>query len=62
MVAGGPGIINLGYILVAIIGNIFVMCLEGMIVGIQVLRLEFYEMFSRYYEGKGKPFHSIQEK
>ncbi len=38
------------------------MCLEGMIVGIQVLRLEFYEMFSRYYEGKGKPFHSIQEK
>ena len=56
MVAGGPGIINLGYILVAIIGNIFVMCLEGMIVGIQVLRLEFYEMFSRYYEGKGKTF------
>ena len=62
MVAGGPGIINFGYILVAIIGNIFVMCLEGMIVGIQVLRLEFYEMFSRYYEGKGKPFQSIQEK
>lgn len=62
MVAGGPGIINLGYILVAVIGNIFVMCLEGMIVGIQVLRLEFYEMFSRYYEGKGKPFISIKEK
>ena len=53
---------NFGYILVASIGNIFVMCLEGMIVGIQVLRLEFYEMFSRYYEGKGKPFQSIQEK
>ncbi len=62
MVAGGPGIINFGYILVAIIGNIFVMCLEGMIVGIQVLRLEFYEMFSRYYEGKGKPFKTIKER
>lgn len=62
MVAGGPGVINFGYILVAILGNIFVMCLEGMIVGIQVLRLEFYEMFSRYYEGKGKPFIAIKEK
>ena len=62
MVAGGAGIINFGYILVAVLGNIFVMCLEGMIVGIQVLRLEFYEMFSRYYEGKGKPFTSIKER
>ena len=55
-------IYGIALILVAIIGNIFVMCLEGMIVGIQVLRLEFYEMFSRYYEGKGKPFQSIKEK
>ncbi|NBK98989.1 MAG: V-type ATP synthase subunit I [Erysipelotrichia bacterium] len=45
--------------LVIIIGNIFVMCMEGMIVGIQVLRLEFDEMFSRYFEGKGIPFESI---
>ena len=53
---GGPG-----YWITLIIGNIFVMVLEGMIVGIQVLRLEFYEMFSRYYEGKGIPFKSIKE-
>ncbi len=39
-----------------IIGNLFVMGLEGLIVGIQVLRLEFYEMFSRYFEGNGIPF------
>ena len=26
------------------------------LVGIQVLRLEFYEMFSRFYEGGGRPF------
>lgn len=39
-----------------IVGNLFVMALEGLIVGIQVLRLEFYEMFSRYFEGNGIPF------
>ena len=61
MVAGGTAI-TLCYFLVVVIGNAFVMCLEGMIVGIQVLRLEFYEMFSRYYEGKGKPFISIKER
>nr|MDA3932237.1 hypothetical protein [Mycoplasmatota bacterium] len=42
--------------LVFIFGNLFVMGLEGLIVGIQVLRLEFYEMFSRYFEGNGIPF------
>lgn len=46
---------------VIIIGNLFVMVLEGMIVGIQVLRLQFYEMFSRFYEGKGIPFASIYD-
>lgn len=48
-----------GSILVLIIGNLFVMGMEGLIVGIQVLRLEFYEMFSRYYDGEGKPFVPI---
>lgn len=41
---------------VVILGNIFVMGLEGLLVGIQVLRLVFYETFSRFYEGDGKPF------
>ena len=36
--------------LVFFLVNIFLMLLEGMIVGIQVLRLEFYEMFSRYFD------------
>lgn len=48
-----------GSILVAVGGNIFVMALEGLIVGIQVLRLEFYEMFSRYYEGNGVAFNAL---
>lgn len=48
-----------GSILVLVLGNIFVMGLEGLIVGIQVLRLEFYEMFSRYYEGNGIAFSAL---
>lgn len=38
---------------VLIFGNAFVMLLEGLVVGIQSLRLEYYEMFSRYYTGGG---------
>jgi V/A-type H+-transporting ATPase subunit I len=45
--------------IVMALGNLFVMGLEGLIVGIQVLRLEFYEMFSRYYDGDGFAFNPI---
>jgi V/A-type H+-transporting ATPase subunit I len=45
---------------VIIIGNLFVIGMEGLIVGIQVLRLEFYEMFSRYFDGNGKPYTPIR--
>jgi len=51
---------NSGWV-VLIIGNLFVMGLEGMIVGIQVLRLQFYEMFSRYYEGNGIAFNAVNQ-
>ncbi len=53
--AGGAGVV------VQVIGNGVVMGLEGLIVGIQVLRLEYYEMFSRYFEGEGKQFHQIEK-
>lgn len=43
-------------ILVIVLGNIFVCGMEGLIVGIQVLRLEYYEMFSRFYKGCGREF------
>ena len=49
------------YIAIAIIGNIVVIALEGLIVGIQVLRLEYYELFSRFYEGNGREFKSIKK-
>lgn len=47
---------------VMVIGNVLVMALEGLIVGIQVLRLEYYEMFSRYFTGRGKDFVSLKDK
>lgn len=47
---------NTGNMAVIVIGNIFVCGLEGLIVGIQVLRLEYYEMFSRFYKGNGREF------
>ena len=47
--------------LVVILGNILVAGLEGLVVGIQVLRLEYYEMFSRFYTGSGKPFISFKQ-
>ena len=53
---------NLNWIVV-ILGNLFVCGMEGLIVGIQVLRLEYYEMFSRFYKGTGRkfePFRSVK--
>jgi V/A-type H+-transporting ATPase subunit I len=47
------------YILAVIVGNIFVLAFEGLLVGIQVLRLEFYEMFSRFFAGDGRPFNPV---
>lgn len=44
---------------VIVLGNILVMGLEGLIVGIQVLRMEFYEIFSRFYDGSGREFKTI---
>ena len=45
---------------VIVLGNIFVCGLEGLIVGIQVLRLEYYEMFSRFYKGSGRKFEPFR--
>lgn len=48
-----------GSIFVMIFGNILIIVLEGLIVGIQGLRLEYYELFSKFFDGDGvefKPF------
>lgn len=51
-----------GNLVVIILGNLFVCGLEGLIVGIQVLRLEYYEMFSRFYKGNGREFKPYDTK
>ena len=43
-------------ILILIIGNGIVVVLEGMIVAIQVIRLQYYEFFSKFFNETGKEF------
>lgn len=45
---------------VVVFGNVFVMVLEALLVAIQVLRLEYYEMFSRFYSGEGRPYEPVR--
>ena len=51
-----------GYTLILIIGNGIVMALEALLVAIQVLRLDYYEIFSRFYIGEGRPFTPVVAK
>ena len=48
-----------GAIITLVIGNLIVTALEALVAGIQVVRLEFYEMFSKFFEGQGRPFTPI---
>lgn len=45
-----------GGIAVAIVGNGIVVVLEGMIVAIQVVRLQYYEFFSKFFDETGREF------
>lgn len=48
-----------GFTVAVVIGNGLVMGMEALLVSIQVMRLEFYEMFSRYYIGDGRAFRPL---
>ena len=41
---------------VLLLGTLLVVGFEGVIVGIQALRLEYYEFFGRFFQGGGRPF------
>ncbi len=51
---------SVGSMLIVILGNIFIFVFEGMIVAIQVIRLEYYEFFSKFFEGEGKLYRPIR--
>jgi len=55
--AGGGGA---AMVAVHIIGNVVIIALEGMIVSIQILRLEYYEFFSRFYSGGGEEYRPLR--
>lgn len=49
-----------GHGVTLVLGNVFMIILEGGIVLIQVLRLEFYEGFARYFSGDGHAFTPLR--
>ncbi len=46
-------------IIIIILGNALVIALEGLSAGIQALRLNYYEFFSRYFTGKGIAYNPV---
>jgi V/A-type H+-transporting ATPase subunit I len=49
-----------GHWITVVLGNLFILLLEGAIVVIQVLRLEYYEGFSRFFRGDGHAFRPMR--
>jgi V/A-type H+/Na+-transporting ATPase subunit I len=43
-------------VVVFVLGNTLIFGFEALIAGIQALRLEYYELFSRVFESEGRPF------
>lgn len=49
-------------LLISIGGNIIIIAFEGMVAAIQCIRLEYYELFSRYFQGGGVPYQPFKIK
>ncbi|MFC5850665.1 V-type ATPase 116kDa subunit family protein [Streptomyces chlorus] len=47
-------------LLMFLAGNALAFSLEALVAGVQALRLEYYELFSRLFEGEGRPFRPWQ--
>jgi V/A-type H+-transporting ATPase subunit I len=50
---------SFGWFLVVILGTVFVVGFEGLIVGIQTMRLEYYEFFSKFFTGGGVRYEPL---
>jgi len=50
-----------GWAAIAIVlGNVVIIALEGLIVSIQSIRLEYYEFFSKFYSGGGEEYRPLR--
>lgn len=58
LLADSAGMVSGWLILVA--GTIFVVGFEGLVVAIQALRLEYYEFFSKFFDGRGSVFEPFR--
>jgi len=47
-------------LIVIVFGHLFIIGFEGFIVGIQSLRLSYYEFFTKFFKGGGKAFEPIK--
>lgn len=50
------GVLVVAAVLVFVVGNVLAFGLEALVAGVQALRLEYYELFSRIFTGEGRPF------
>jgi V/A-type H+-transporting ATPase subunit I len=53
---GGGGAAVVWAVVVFVLGNALAFTLEALVAGIQALRLEYYELFSRIFNAEGRPF------
>jgi V/A-type H+-transporting ATPase subunit I len=56
---GGGEESGFGYWTVVVLGNLFVIGLEGFIVTIQTMRLHYYEFFSKFFRGGGSAYEPL---
>jgi V/A-type H+-transporting ATPase subunit I len=59
MLRGPGGAFSPWSYLALVAGNILIIALEGLSAGIQSLRLNYYEFFSKYFSGSGKAYEPI---
>jgi V/A-type H+-transporting ATPase subunit I len=60
LLGGSHGVIGaVVYWSVVALGNLFIVGFEGLIVGIQTMRLEYYEFFSKFFEGGGMSYEPL---
>ncbi len=49
-------------VVIVVFGNVLTIALEGLVAGIQAIRLEYYEFFGKFFGGDGVPFRPFKFK